>query len=296
MVRRTHAAVRHARGLAVTLLGACTATPGDSEGRARTVTDDALTARVEAITAPLVDAHLPSGAIVFSRDGATVFARGYGLANHAAGLAFTPDTPADGGSLAKTFTAAALQALAHEGRVDLDAPVTRFVPTYPHAATTVRHLVVHSDGLPPYHEFFDPYFGPTDIRTTEALLDVVRAQRPQPSFPPGTRFEYSNLGWDVAALIIERLTGQSYEAVLRERFLAPFAMKRTFARPARLADWSGTRTLGYRWVDSAWQVVDVFDNEAFLGASNLYFSAHDLARWANAWALGEALPAAVVNR
>ena len=70
-------------------------------------------------------------------------------------------------------------------------------------------------------------------------------------------------------------------------------MSATFPRPARLADWPGVRTLGYRWRDGAWTIVDVFDMEAFLGASNLYFPARDLARWANAHAMGTALPPAV---
>lgn len=266
-----------------------------SSGCAKQDGEEELAQRVDAIVAPLVAANEFSGAIVMMRGDRIVYGRGFGMANHAENLAFGIDTPADGGSMPKTLTAAGIWWLVNEGRLELDAPVTKYLPEYPHAETTVRHLISHTNGLPPYYEFFDPYFKPDEIRTTSALLRVVSEQAPKPFFTPGSRFEYSNLGFDVAALIIESVTGQSYEQFLEERFFDRLGMNATFARPARLADWSGVRTMGYRWRDDAWRVWDVFDMEAFLGASNLYFSAADLARWASANAAGTAVPPAVVE-
>lgn len=248
---------------------------------------------IDGIVATAVSEDSLSGAIVLSRNGEVVYQRGVGMANAGAGVAFTAATPADGGSLAKPFTAAALWTLVVAGRIDLDAAVTRYVPEYPHADTRVRHLISHSNGLPPYYEYFDPFFGRDEVRTTQALLRVVAREQPAPSFEPGTRFEYSNLGFDAAALVLERVTGLGYEALLRQQFFGPLGMTATFARPARFADWQGIRTLGYRWIEGRREVRDVYDMEAFLGASNLYFSALDLARWANAHAMGTALPDSV---
>jgi CubicO group peptidase (beta-lactamase class C family) len=278
---------RSARILLVALVSASFAVHAAGE------VDASLSQRVDAMVAPLHAANQFNGAIVLSRNGKVLYQRGFGMANHSVELAFTPHTPSNGGSMAKTFTAAGVWLLAEEGRIELDEPVTHYVPEYPHAQTTVRRLITHSNGLPPYYEFFDPYFKDDEVRTTQGLLRVVAQQAPEPGFPPGTRFEYSNLGFDVAALVIERVTGQGYEAFLKERFFTPLGMKDTFARPARLADWQGVRTVGYRWLDSTWQLYDVYDMEAFLGASNLYFSAMDLSLWASANAAGAALPAAV---
>lgn len=250
-------------------------------------------ARVDAILAPLIASHEFMGAVAFVRDGQVVYARGAGKADVAAGRDFTPSTPADGGSLAKTLTAAAVWTLVHEGRLAIDTPVTAYVPEYPYAGTTVRQLITHTNGLPIAYEMFDPYFGPHELRTTVALLTTVRRAMPQPRFPPGMRFEYSNLGFDAAALIVERVTGQPIARYFQERFFAPLGMTASFARPGRLADFPKPRTMGHRWVDSAWVVVDVFDNEAFVGGSNVYFSALDLARWAGAHATGTALSPAI---
>lgn len=255
--------------------------------------DDALATRVDALLAPLEAAHQFSGAVVLVRDGVVVARRSVGVANRTVGTALTPATPVDGGSLAKTFTAAGIWWLAQEGRLDVDAPVTRYLPEFPHARTTVRQLIAHSNGLPPYYEFFDPDFGKDEVRTTEGLLKVVARRAPMPRFEPGTRFEYSNVGYDTLALVIERVSGQGYEAFVRERFFRPNAMTASFARPARFADWPVVRTIGYRWRNGTWRLYDAYDLEAFLGASNLIFTGDDLARWAAAHAAGRAVPAAV---
>ncbi len=249
-----------------------------------------LTDRVDALVAPFVAEHEFSGAIVMARGDQIVYARGFGMANHAVGVAFTPHTPVDGGSLAKTFTAAGILWLAHDGNIELGAAVQEYVPEYPHPQTTVRQLLSHSNGLPLDYELFDDYFKPDEVRTTSGMLRIVTRQAVQPSFAPGTQYEYSNLGFDTAALVIERVTGQSYEDFVKERFFSRLGLQSSFARPARLADWEGVRTVGYRWREGTWQPHDALDGEGFLGGSNFYFSAADLVRWGSANASGSALP------
>jgi CubicO group peptidase (beta-lactamase class C family) len=241
---------------------------------------------------PLVHAHQFSGAIALMRDGRLVHARGWGLANRETGITFTPETPSDGGSLAKTFTAAGLWWLVHEGRLSMQQRVQAIVPEYPHAEVTVAQLLAHSSGLAPEYERFDRHFRPGQVRTTAALLAIAGRDTPQPTFAPGTRFEYANLAYDAAALVIERTSGQGYEAFVRQRFFQPHGLVHSFARPAHFADWPGPRTRGYRHRQGRWQDHDAYDDEAFLGASNLIFSATDLARWGDAWARSRVLPAA----
>lgn len=89
------------------------------------------------------------------------------------------------------------------------------------------------------------------------------------------------------------MSGQDYPRFVAKRFFTPLGMRASFARPGRLTEWRGVRTVGHRWRDGKWQVHDVFDNEAFYGAPNLYFSANDLSRWAAAQVAGNAVPPAV---
>lgn len=265
------------------LLAACAGAPPS---------DERLEREVAALVEPLVASQQFSGAVALMRDDRLVHARGFGQASHEPSVAFTPTAPSDGGSLAKTFTAAGLWWLVHEGRLAMDRPVQSIVPEYPHAGVTVGHLLAHSNGLAPDYESFDAHFKPGEPRTTEALLRIAGRDTPAPTFEPGTRFEYTNLGYDAAGLVIERISGQRYADFVRERFFRPHGLVNSFARPAHFADWPGPRTRGYRFRDGRWQDHDAYDDEAFLGASNLVFSALDLARWGNAWAYARVLPGA----
>ena len=252
---------------------------------------DTLSRAVSALVEPLVSAQQFSGAVALMRGEQLVYAQGFGQASHDPAATFGPQTPSDGGSLAKTFTAAGLWWLVHEGRLTMGSAVQTIVPEYPHAGVTVAQLIAHSNGLAPDYESFDKHFAPGQPRTTEALLRNAGQTMPSPAFGPGTRFEYTNLGYDAAGLIIERITGQRYGEFVRDRFFRPHGMADSFARPPHFADWPVPRTRGYRFRDGRWQDHDAYDDEAFLGASNLIFSASDLARWGNAWAHARALPA-----
>lgn len=252
-------------------------------------------ARVAELADQAIDAMVASagfsGAVVLMRDGQVLHQRAVGFARRDPELPFTLATASDGASIAKTLTAAAVLQLRDEGRLALDDPVQRHVREYPHAATTLRHLLAHRAGLPDY-ESFDADFAPGQVRSTTALLKVIAQRGLPPAFEPGSRFEYSSLGFDAAALAVERISGQRLDAWMRERYFERFSMRDIFLRPARFADWPGPRTLGYRRNGEDWTPFDVFDDEGFYGGSNFYASAMDWARWAAAFADGRVMPAA----
>jgi CubicO group peptidase (beta-lactamase class C family) len=234
---------------------------------------------LELLFADLHERGLFDGAVVAS-DRQGVFEKGFGYANAERHLPFTPDTPADGASLAKTFTAALLIALHGEGKLDLDAPAQRLIPELPYPTLTLRHLISHSAGLPVLdYDYFDPYIPRDQVRTTETLVRVLADRKPALVATPGTSFEYSSLGYDIAALAASRAGGKSYFDLLNERFFRPLGISSAFVRPGRLKDFSGVRTLGYLRAGGQLQLNDVFDLEAFHGGSNIYISARDLDKW-----------------
>ncbi len=231
-----------------------------------------------------------NGAVVLMRDGQVVFEGAVGLAQRKPDRPYTPDTPSDGGSLPKTMTAALLHELVAEGRLHLADPVTRHLPDYPYAGHSLRDLVTHRNGLPDY-EFFDADFKPGQVRNTADLLAVLARRKPSTALAPGVTVEYSNLGFDLAALIMERATGQTIAALWQERYFKRLGMTGVFARPALFADWPVPRTPGYRLKDKTWQLYDAFDGEGFIGASNVHASARDWARWGDAFARGQVMAA-----
>jgi len=216
-----------------------------------------------------------SGAVVIRGDEGVRFTRGYGFADPFSGRRYTPDTPADSGSVPKPMTAAAVLMLARDRTIDLDAPVRRYLIEYPHAATTVRHLLAHSAGLAMKET-------PETVssKSNSALIVEAGKGSPQPSFPPGSAFEYCNLCTIALATLIERVTGRHYLEVIRDRLGVPDDVT---LRPQRLADWNG-RAIGYRrGRDGKLERFDSWEGEAFYGAANLSISASQLARWGAEW-------------
>jgi CubicO group peptidase (beta-lactamase class C family) len=241
---------------------------------------DIESARIDGLMSDLHQRGLFDGAVVVGDDRSILYERGFGDANAERHLAFTPDTPADGASLAKTFTAALLLMLQSEGRLKLDDPVQRYVPELPYVEITLRHLLSHSSGLPVAdYDYFDPFLPKTEVRTTARLVTVLHDQRPPLSFAPGTAFEYSSFGYDVAALAAGRAAASTFSALLRERIFGSLSITSAFIRPGLFADFPGVRTLGYRLVNGKAEVNDVFEGEGFHGGSNVYISARDLHRW-----------------
>ena len=238
---------------------------------------------------------LLQGAVVIGRNGRIEYARGFGFADVERAVPFTPETPSDGGSMAKTLTAAAILKLVGEGRVDLDAPVQRYVAEYPHAATRVRHLITHTAGLPNY-DWLDKHQPPPARRTNADQVALLVRERVQPAFLPGTRFEYDNTAYDVAAMVVESASGQSYANRMRDSVFSPLGMRSAFVRPARLADFAGTRTRGYRRLDDRWVPFDAFEGEAFHGGGNVYLSALDLHAWAGSFLLKPILERGTLER
>ena len=236
--------------------------------------------RLDALVGNLHERGLFDGAVVVANGRDVVWERGFGYAHIDRKIPFTADTATDGASLAKTFTAALVLALSGEGRLRLDDPVQRWLPELPYATVTWRHLLSHSSGLPVLdYDYFDKWLPANEVRTTESLLGVLTAQRPALFFAPGTAFEYSSFGYDVAALAAARVARSTYAELLKARLFRPLGLTSAFVRPGRLSDFRGTRTMGYRRAGEGLVPHDVFDFEGFHGGSNVYASARELHLW-----------------
>lgn len=170
------------------------------------------------------------------------------------------------------MTAAAVLMLVRDGKIDLDEPVRRYLRKYPHASTTVRHLLAHSGGLP-FDNSPEALFGKTNV----ALLAGVSGE---PQFQPGSAFAYCNLCYVALALLIERVSGMHYLDFTRSRIALPHAVT---LRPLRLGKWEG-RAIGYRRTSAGKvQRFDSWEGEAFYGTANLSISARQLASWGAQW-------------
>ena len=205
-----------------TFLPACDAV-GSSETEAEFWT------RMEAYVTEHMDPAGSGFGFVVIHDGAVAFARGWGMANIGTSISFSPETPSSAASLTKQFTAVAVLILYERELLDLETPVLSILPELPTAWSeiTVHHLLTHQSGVPNYTDITGD--APVDIDglTNQDALDLVLAD-PALDFQPGLSTSYSNTGYVLLAMIVERLTNLSFADFLGENIFEPLEMTSTF--------------------------------------------------------------------
>lgn len=181
----------------------------------------------------LKETTTPGLALGVVRDGRLVLARGLGVASLETGQPVTPDTLFHVGSVTKTLTAAALVTLAEQGKLRLDEPVGRWVDGLAPglAKLTLHQLLSNTAGLGDQH-------GGDGLHEEAALGEFVRSRTDGDLLlPPGKVFSYSNLGYALAGLVLERVTGKPYAEAMREILFKPLGMTRTTLRPLMAMTW-----------------------------------------------------------
>ena len=219
-----------------------------------------------------------NGAIVVGRDD-VLYQVGVGKADYANNFSFDALKPSDGGSLAKTFTAASILLLEIQGKLKLHDPVQKYLSGYPYLNTTIWNLITHSTGGLPDYDYYFNNFPDTDIITNNSILFFINKSKPTLHYLPGTNFYYDNAGFDLAALVVEKVTGLTYENFVKQHFFGPLKMDSAFVRPAGLNQFKGHRTIGYRWDRDSLLLNDIADREGFHGGGNIWISAQDLYQW-----------------
>src|SRR6266540_4335097 len=176
--------------------------------------------------------RIPGLALGIVQGDQIVHLKGFGVADPS-GRAVTPQTPFQIASISKSFTALAVVQLVEAGKVDLDAPVQRYLPWFrvadPDASAriTVRHLLTHTSGLRDQSEEFT-----SRDASDGALEKAVRALRTVPSAQPGGQaFQYANINYSVLGLIVQTVAGQSYEDYVQAHVLAPLEMTDSYTSP-----------------------------------------------------------------
>lgn len=178
-----------------------------------------------------------SGAVLVAKDGQPVFKKAYGLANKNTNAANNTETKFNVGSNNKMFTAVAIAQLAERGKLSFDDPISKHLPNYPNKAVadkvTVHQLLTHTSGMGSY--FNDKFFEKLD--KTKTLADLLPFFADEPlAFEPGAKWQYSNAGFTVLGLIIEKISGQNYFDYVWENIFKPAGMNNTdsFERGAKV--------------------------------------------------------------
>ncbi len=231
-----------------------------------------------------------NGSVLVAQEGKVIYKNGIGLANMEWEIPNQSDTKHRLGSISKQFTAVLIVQLAAEGKLDLQAPISQFLPDYPKATAdkiTIHQLLVHSSGIPNYTAL--PGFFKDKSRDPYSASDFVKTfQNLELDFQPGDRYSYSNSGYFLLGVIIEQLTGKSYEEVLQERIFKPLGMKNSgYDHHSTILP---KRATGYQKDGRSYVNSDYLDMSIPYAAGSLYSTVEDLYLWDQALYTNKLLP------
>jgi CubicO group peptidase (beta-lactamase class C family) len=223
-----------------------------------------------------------SGAVLIAKDGKPIFAEAYGLADRERKIPNTVKTRFRIGSMNKMFTAVATLQLAQSGKLDLKAPVGKYLTDYPNkeiaSKVTIDQLLTHTGGT---GDIFGPDFDAhrLELRTLQDYINLYGARAPK--FEPGTKWEYSNYGFILLGAIVEKVSGESYYDYVHEHIFVPAGMTSTASDPEDKS--VSDRSVGYTKMDSP-ELKPNTDTLPYRGTSagGGYSTVEDLARFADA--------------
>jgi CubicO group peptidase (beta-lactamase class C family) len=228
----------------------------------------------EYVKAEMERQHIPGLALLVTRDGKVVRSEGFGLANVELQVPVKPETIFQSGSVGKQFTATAVMMLVEAGKIGLNDPLTKYFPEAPPSwkNVTVRELLSHTGGFGDYPKDFNFRKDWTEPQLLKLVESIPLA------YPPGTKWEYSNLGYLTLGILIHRVSGEFYGDFLRQRIFQPLGMQAT--RIISEVDIIPNRAAGYRLLKG-----ELKNQEWVAPAMNttadgsLYFSIVDLSKW-----------------
>jgi CubicO group peptidase (beta-lactamase class C family) len=224
----------------------------------------------------LTKAHIPGLSLAVVKEGKVIKSKGYGYANLELNVPTTPNTVYQIGSLTKQFTAVAIMLLVQENKIGLDDKISKYLKDISPAwqEITVRQLLTHTsglamDGILTTDKTFFADYTEEEMLKSAAALPVVSAPREQ--------FSYSNLGYNLLAMMIEKVSGKTYAEFVKERLFQPLGMTAT-----RVNDKTAiipNRAQGYLWIGGDLRLCEQLSPTRYMGSASLLSTALDLAKW-----------------
>ena len=187
-------------------------------------------AQVVALFEPWTAGESPGAAVLVIEDGEILFEGGFGLSDIDSQTPITPQSAFRLASVSKQFTAMAVMILAERGQLAYDDKLVEYLPELERFGEdiTLRHLLAHLGGLPDYYDVLEEEVGDS-MPDTERAMEFL-AGWGEPLFPAGDRYEYSNPGYEMLALVVERVSGQTFRVFLEENIFKPLEMNSTVVR------------------------------------------------------------------
>ncbi|MEW5798878.1 MAG: serine hydrolase domain-containing protein [Bacteroidota bacterium] len=224
--------------------------------------------------------NVPGASVLVMKNDSVIFKKAYGYADVTDGRPVTTTTNFRLASITKQFTAMSIILLAERGQLSFEDRISKFFSDFPQYGKeiTVRHLLTHTSGLVDYESLIP------DSQTVQVLdADCLRLMHDVDTlyFPAGTKYQYSNTGYALLALIVEKISGMRFADFLKKNIFDVVGMPTSVAFENGIST-VANRAYGHSRTDSGWIQTDQSNTSAVLGDGGIYSNVEEMSSWISA--------------
>ncbi len=182
-----------------------------------------------------------NGTVIYIDNGEEIYKGVYGYADFRKKDSLNIESAFQLASVSKMFTATAIMILKEEGKLDIDDTITKFIPEFPYYGISLRLLLTHRSGLSRYMSLADKYWDPHKPINNEEVVALFVKHKPSPYFKPNNGFHYCNTNYALLASVVERISGKTFDAFVKEKIFDPLGMDNSF-----VYNLNGDTTISYQ--------------------------------------------------
>lgn len=204
-----------------------------------------MVARLDSLMATVPDF---SGVVLVAENGRARYHQAFGYRNFETKVPLDTASFFELASVSKQFTAMIIMMLEEAGALQYDDPLEKYIPGLPYPGITLRHLLVHTSGLPDYQQLMDEHWNKDSIAGNPDIIRYLKRYHPEKKFSPGERYEYSNTGYVLLSSVAEAVSGKDFIQLCRERIFTPLKMISTDIRSLQEKAAIENFALGHQYV------------------------------------------------
>jgi N-acyl-D-amino-acid deacylase len=245
--------------------------------------------QLDSAFAYLHEQALFNGVVLLAENDKIIYQKNYGITDTQNPKPLQVSSSFNLASVSKQFVCALVCLLQENGRLGYDDLVQKHLPDFPYPNITVRQLMNHTSGLTEYFYLSTRYTGALDTLDNQAVLDLYAEVKPPLDFAPGEKWQYSNTGYVMLGLLIEKLSGKTIADYFAEKITLPLGLKNTYVYQLKMKSSPDNRVYGFRRENGNNKLEDLMRFDGIVGDGNVYSSAEDLLKWTQALHGGKVL-------
>ena len=221
---------------------------------------------------------LPGFAVMVIKNGNKIYNKGFGFENLQSKKKITPNTNFYLASVSKEFTALAIMILHDRGKLNFDDKIQKYLPDFPSYGKdiTIRNLLTHTSGVPDYYSLLG--YSHNFYRISNKDVWQLLLKQDSLNFPPGTKYEYSNSGYVLLSMIVEKISNQTFAEFMKKNIFAKIRMNKTLVCTPTNYFKIPNRAIGYIKDSTGIYIKDDYD-QFTTGAGGIFSNTNDLFKW-----------------